>query len=689
MKNLSRSILLLTIFSIHFSVIGQVPQVKIQNPDDGYPIGGLGLSVAIDGDTLIAGAPTTNANGLYLSGVVRIYKSNDQDSWELHTELIPSDAAARDFFGSPVSLDGDTSVVGSSSDDGLSSNTGSVYIFTRTEGVWSQQAKLTASDATEGQRFGTSIALDGDTLVVGADGDAVPGHGSGAAYVFVRNENVWSQQAKLKASDANWGHEFGTSVAIDGETVVIGANMPIGGGHDSTGSAYVFIRDTELWSQQAKLKASDPADFDNFGISVAIQNDTIFVGSYTDDDCGYNTGSVYIFLRNQGIWSQQVKLNAEDAAQLDGFGRSLAISGESIIIGARYNDGSGGSGSAYLFLKKDGGWKQQYKFTAGDEDSGSGEDFGFAVALSGDVAIVGAFRDDNAGNNTGAVYVFKQNADEWNQQAKLIDYDAENDSFGNSVAFHDNTMIVGAYLDGDLGYQAGAVHSFTLNNGAWIHQQKLFADDGERLGRFGRSIAIHNNTLIVGTISDDDEGFNTGAAYIFSRNDGIWNQQAKLTANDAEAQDWFGAAVTLFGDIAIVGAPLDDDGGFASGSAYVFVRNNGNWRQEAKLFASDSDEDDEFGTTLAFDGYTAVVGARNNNDAGNNSGSAYVFIHNSGVWIQQAKLTVDDATTGTSFGRSVAVSSETIIVGSSGSAYVFVRKNNNWILQDKLGRVFN
>jgi hypothetical protein len=304
---------------------------------------------------------------------------------------------------------------------------------------WIQQAKLTASDAVIGNGFGESVSISGDTAIVGAVYDDDAGGNSGATYIFVRSGTSWTQQTKLTASDTTVGDWFGCSVAISGEVAIVGAWRDDDAG-DASGSAYIFVRSGTSWTQQSKLIASNTAAYDNFGVSVAISGDTAIIGAFVVD-------FAYIFVRNGTSWIQQAKLTASDAVIGNGFGESVSISGDTAIVGAVYDDDAGGnSGATYIFVRSGTSWTQQTKLTA--SDTTVGDWFGCSVAISGEVAIVGAWRDDDAGDASGSAYIFVRNGNRWIQQAKLTASDAaENDIFGASVAINRAFAIVGVYGD--------------------------------------------------------------------------------------------------------------------------------------------------------------------------------------------------------------------------------------------------
>ena len=273
----------------------------------------------------------------------------------------------------------------------MGNNSGSAYVFTKAEdGGWAQAAKLTASDGGR-SRVGTSVSIYGETAIVGAWKDDDNGENSGSAYIFTKAvDGTWSQTGK-SASDGAAEDRFGFSVSISGDIVIVGADNDDDMGIDS-GSAYVFTKAVDgVWSQTAKLVLADGAAGDFFGISVSISNETAIVGAPRNDEMGTNSGSAYVFTKDvDGTWTQTTKLTAADGQAEDYFGRSVSVSGENVIVGAWREDEMGNdSGSAYIFSKAaDGAWVQTAKLMA--TDGAADDKFGFSVSISGESAIVGA-----------------------------------------------------------------------------------------------------------------------------------------------------------------------------------------------------------------------------------------------------------------------------------------------------------
>ena len=448
----------------------------------------FGWSVAVSGNTVVVGAyrESSNATGVngnqaddsaIQSGAAYVYVRDDGGVWSQQAYLKASNTGGGDQFGISVAVSGNAVVVGAALEDSNATgvngnqadnsalNSGAAYVFVRDDdGIWTQQAYLKASNTDVDDRFGISVAVSGDTVVVGAywEGSNATGVNgnegngafrSGAAYVFIRDDgNTWTQQAYLKASNTGSGDVFGNSVSVSGHTVVVGAALEDsnatgvnGIGYDnsaSSGAAYVFVRDEgNAWTQRAYLKASNTDDFDQFGVSVAVSGDTVVVGADREDSnaTGVNgnqadnsasgSGAAYVFVRDgTSVWSQQAYLKASNTGAFDGFGGSLALSGDRVVVAApgessnatgvngNQADNSASSGAAYVFVRGGGFWSQQSYLKASNTEVN--DDFGFSVAVSGDRVVVAAPGEssnatgvngnqaDNTVRDSGAAYVF-------------------------------------------------------------------------------------------------------------------------------------------------------------------------------------------------------------------------------------------------------------------------------------------
>ena len=913
----------------------QFPPTSIRlTSDDRAEVDELGWSVAVDGDILVIGATGDDPDN---TGAAYVF-TRDASGWvqvgKLTAKVRRNDAG----FGYAVAVHGDTIVVGAYEDDFEGVDAGAAYVFTKPANGWAdmiQTARLTASDAANRDEFGKSVAVDGDTIVVGAPEEDTQARGS--AYIFTRPANGWGNWSTLDADGKagltatlrgqSNGDRFGTSVAVYGDTVLVGAAEE----NDKKGATYVFTKSatTGVWDDwdnkkasdaTARLIASDRANNDRFGRAVAMDGDTIVVGAYfadsTDEEGATvsNSGAAYVFTKVSGVWSQVAKLTASDGAATDEFGISVAVDGDIVVVGAHQDDANGGnSGSAYVFTKPDtGGWVATgtaAQLTA--YDGSAGDDFGYSVAVDGNTVLIGAKDEDDNGTEKGAAYVFgtggewsdipgsgagttshiardllndvkykyifqvravnaagpgtasvgveakpeaedevpvkpaglsvaqdgvgqvrlawtastapltitgyqlKQNSGTWtdiersdsstvshavtgldsvtestfavraknsagegdssenagpitldaqaavpggftadvgNTQVGLEWDDPEDDSideyqvlqvnpsklmaldrvrgdhFGSSVAVDGDTAVIGAPKDDDddKGVRSGSAYVFIKDpgSGEWSQKAKLTGSDGEANDEFGVSVAISGDTIVVGApyddANDDDDDStndipNPGSAYVFTKPGGGWageiTETVKLTAfvpvgNDPVANDGFGISVAVDGNTILVGAHQNDvdstnNQNSNEGAAYIFTKPPNGWsyssgNETVKLVPTNRQAGANFGTSVAVDGDTAVIGADGDDNNGVRSGSAYVSTKVSGVWSQMAKLTASDGDLDDYFGVSVAVGGDTIGVGAygydandddgidnneitdSGSAYVFTKPSNGW-----------
>ena len=744
----------------------------------------FGNSVAVSGDTVVVGAnqedsSTTGVNSTpnesaVNSGAAYVF-SRSGTTWSQQAYLKASNTGAGDLFGYSVTMSGDTVVIGAwqedSSTKGVNSTpnesaggSGATYVFTRSGMTWSQQAYLKAGNTGAGDLFGYSVAVSGDAIVVGAwqedssttGVNSTPNEGaggSGAAYVFTRSGTTWSQQAYLKAGNTGMNHNFGFSVAVSGDTVVVGAygegssstgvnSIPIPN-TDSAGAAYVFMRRGMLWSQQAYLKASNTqlginGKNDEFGYSVAISGNTIVAGTWLEDssstgvnstpnESAISAGAAYVFVRIGTTWSQEAYLKASNTGVNDRFGISVAVSGDTVVIGAFQEDSSttgvnstpnesaGNSGAAYVFTRSGTTWSQQAYLKA--SNTGTGDQFGLSVAVSGDTVTVGAYQEDSNTTgvnstpnesvfNSGAAYVYTRSGTTWSQQAYFKASNTETtggpgvgDEFGSSVAISGDTAIIGApwenssstgvdSIPNESGHSRGAAYIFVRSGTIWSQQAYLKGSTSAQ--NFGKSVAVSGDTAVVGHLYDSSGPYDSsasGAIYIYVRSGVTWSQQAYLKASNPGVNDAFGQSVAVSGETVVVGAGGENSGttgvnstpnesALASGAAYVFVRNGSTWIQQAYLKASNPGSEDRFGEAVALSGDTVVIGSREGssttgvnttpNENAYNSGAAYVFTRSGTTWSQQAYLKASNTGVYDQFGISVAVSGDTAIIGAGG-----------------------
>jgi hypothetical protein len=380
---------------------------------------------------------------------------------------------------------------------------------------WTETQKLTASDSAAGDEFGWPVCLDGDTVLIGANGDDDNGADSGSVYVFTRSGTTWTEQQKLLASDGAAGDYFGCRIALSDDTALITALSD-----EESGSVYVFTRSGTTWTEQQKLTASDAAAGDAFGIGVALSGDTALIGAFQDDDKGFNSGSVYVFTRSGTTWTEQQKLLASDGAAYDDFGHSISVEDNTALIGTESSDQGTYSGSVYVFIRNDTTWTEQQKLLA--SDGAAGDWFGLsAISLSGDTVLIGANNDDDKGSNSGSAYVFARSGTTWTEQQKLLASDgAAEDQFSyHAVSLDGDTAFIGAFQDDDKGSNSGSAYVFTYNGTTWGEQQKLLASDGAAGDNFGWPISLDGNTVLIGANGDDDNGTNSGSAYVFTKSE--------------------------------------------------------------------------------------------------------------------------------------------------------------------------
>ncbi len=710
------------------------------------------------------------------------------------SKLTASDAELYDRFGSSIASSGGVVVVGTAG-----SESAYVYTFDPLLGALEQVAILSAPVISEGDHFGENVAISGDTIVIGAHGDDTNGAFSGVAYIFEKPASGWEStniSKKLSALYPDENDMFGIALAINAETIVVGAS-----GDDDrnpeAGAVYIFQKPDSGWAditQHAKLTSSDAGGSDFFGKSVAISSDdTIVVGAYRNDGGFTDSGSAYIFQKPTLGWvdmNQSAKLTSSSAGLNNYMGNSVAISGNTVVVGAPLDDDW--AGSVYVFEKPEEGWLDmnesvELKATNMQYSNGSGY-FGWRVSISGDRIIVGSPEDITNSVRTGSAYMYKRVDSQWIGDMQLIASDsAKSDQFGRSVLVNSGTVFVGSYRDDEDGSSSGSVYHFNEGIGAnvtenetlaiklqaedpegdtitysilggedssafsvdalsgavsfkkapdfekphdsngdgiyklWVnvadtHSESSFTSlclnvsdldyEGESLSAensqevqevigsktttndsFGSSVALSKDILVVSAYNYDNK---KGMVTLFKYNSSLkqYDELAILTASDAEDWDYFGRSVAISGDRIVVGAHYKNgDTAIHTGAAYLFEKPSTGWRdmnESAKLIPLDElQQNAGFGKSVAISGDTIVVGADRQSDE---DGFVYIFERDVAEWTQKARLSSSDPLTDY-LGRSIAISGDTIVIGarawvngiySVGAAYVYEKPCLGW-----------
>ncbi|MEM7332363.1 MAG: hypothetical protein AAF490_09735 [Chloroflexota bacterium] len=633
----------------------------------------FGAAVAIEGDTVVVGSPRFN----FQPGQAHVF-TRSAGSWSLQTTLVPTDSAPDDFFGKSVAIDNGSITVGAPTALVSGNPTGAAYVFTQSGNSWSQQAKLIATDGASDDQFGESVDIDMDSVIVGALGDDTAVINGGSGYIFTRTGTTWSQQAKVVQPTPSLNDVFGRSVAIEGNTAVLG--MPKANG--TAGEVVVFTLTGATWVHEATLSPPTGSAGDLFGMSIELEGNSLAIGAPRDDDEDSDAGAVYLYSRSGATWSQQSKLTKNNGEASDSLGWRVGLSGSFIIGGAPTLDLVGSnSGAALIFTQNGASWSEQ---TVPDfTDWAEGHEFGKSMAAHGNWLFVGAPLASGLESEAGAVYVYSTSGTAVSYRHKIVASDGEmGDRFGASLAFDGTHLLIGAHRAGT----GGVVYVFTKSSATntWHQQTKLISTDVQSNDLFGLSVAVDSGTAVIGAPDEDTNGADAGSAYVFTGSGSTWSQQEKLLGQDGASGDNFGWSVAVEDDTAVVGSLFD-----SPGSAYIFTRSGANWLQTAKLTASDGAMGNWFGRSVSLSGDTLLVGA----PSANGQGAVYSFNRANSVWTENQKLVPTDIRAGDLFGYSVTLVGDTAVisavgadnvVNTQGAAYVFKLANQSWNQIDRL-----
>ncbi|SEJ43417.1 Por secretion system C-terminal sorting domain-containing protein [Dyadobacter koreensis] len=662
-------------------------------------------------------------------------QSLNAQNWGEVIKMVASDRADKitsgrtviDEFGNSVAISGDYAVVGAHFSDRDSTgenyvrDAGAAFIFHKVGDTWQKIKKLSPGNRVFDSFFGSSVAINGDYIVVGAHGETEgPFNGSGAVYIFEKNsggyEN-WGEVERLVAPGRHegYGDGFGISVSISSDYLLIGAPGENYDGQDlnplnDSGAAYVFKRNVggyNNWGFLKKITAPNRPEQASFGYSVSISNDYFIVGAPSENiGSGGNmsqAGACYIFNRNLGgedNWGVLKKLEPTTRVPGASFGFSVSMDGNFAIVGAYkeniYNS-TGAllmAGAAYIFERNWGATNNWGQVRRLGPEYPEYNEFGRFVSINGQTAVVGAFYEelDNSSPKAGSAFIFEKDLysyNNWGILKKITNpVRRSDDKFGSAVAVDGENIIVGAIgesrdsEDTFFVKSAGAAHFFSKNHGGvnnWGHIQKITASTGARASKYGSSVSVSGSFAIVGAVGESKDSTGqfikdyAGAAYILYDDFGNWRQVKKIVAPDRQSVDNFGAAVSISGNYAVVSSIWQNNG---EGAVYIFKKDQGgldNWGFVKKVVASVPTRDDWFGYSVGISGDNLVVGSFGDDEDAqegsilNAAGSAYLFNKNQGgadQWGLVKKLTASRRTANDIFGSVVSISGDYVIVSS-------------------------
>lgn len=677
--------------------------------EDNY-LEGFGRSVAIAGDLIVVGAPDDDALGSASGAAYLIGLDNASGTWKLIAKLTASDGAPFDHFGASVALWDDIVVIGAPQHDDEARDCGAVYVFEATSGgaAWPQTARLEASQGAEGDNFGAALAIDretANTIVVGAPSDEHNDLRIGAVFFFEKTAGrTWAEVAAHRAEEDFSGGSFGTAVAIDGDTAVVGAHHRVSDHFDRRGSIHVFRRTAGGWTLTGSFVSPLGHTTDAFGTVLALDDellvtqsedlimvlansggenwdmvdlvsahyslypsiqldivgDTIVVGQSDASPMGIGSGEIKVWQRGEEPWQSAAVLSPSESVPRLGFGSAVEIDRDvrRLVAGATANPlECPGQNSVWVFdLQADGDWLETRRLDPPPSPSSRFQNFGRALSADGDLLLVGAPNayewDKQSG--PGRAYLAQRIGGAWSVVARFEkEHIKAREQFGSDVSLSADLAAVLAPYDAAYVYARDT-------DGEWRLDARLpVAVDNASPYQWGTSVAISGMTLAVGRV---------GAVAVYER-DGDWHETITLRGEEQDSYR-FGADVALEHDTLVVASPWGYSGDYppepaSRASVQVFSRQSGGgWGRTAVLTAPDEVVGTEFGSAVALSGNTIVVGAPETNSTAELAGAAFVFEFDGDAWRRVAELVPSHAIRATRACSAVAVDGDYVLCGS-------------------------
>jgi hypothetical protein len=635
----------------------------------------LGTNIAIDGNRALVGsleARPGEMNNQCIgegSGFVSVLVY-DGFTWQKEATLIPSDITSYGCFGYSISLSNNRALIGDFGNFNVETESGSAYLF-EFDGIrWTEVHKFKSSQKAFGEFYGYSVSIDGDRAAIGAlkyDDTVNNITDVGAVFIYDYSEGNWIETQRLTPIDSHSNQYFGYSVSLNDSRLLVGS--PEDFDNDIFGSAYLFDLAGSNWTQTQKINASDAINHDSFGKIVKLNNDRAVIGAH-------GTESVYIFNNDGSTWIESQKITAFDSTGNDVFGKSLDMFGDRIVVGAYKNNNKG---SAYVYDYNGLNWTFNTKLESGD--GVNDDNYGYAVALSGQSVLVGAPRDDDRGENSGSIYSYAYTGANWgNTQKYITQVSSYKDEFGSAIAVSNTRAIIGSPNDNET----GSAYIYDFDGSSWIQSQKLFASDAEANDLFGKSVSILGDIAVVAAFNDDNSnGSNAGAVYVYKYIGNKWEEIQKIIAPSANTSFYFGVTLVL-SDTSLF---IREDAG-----VYIYQNNGIEWiYSETLTVPLGTNNRTLLGNSISVDGNKVLIGDVLDNENGDYSGAAYIFEYNGNNWIETDKLLPSEIGNESLFGASVNLKDNRAVVLTAGSScdfkkciYIFEFDGTNWNETHKL-----
>lgn len=623
---------------------------------------------------LFIGAPEDDTSA-FAAG--RVFELVEDGGWRVIADIQAPDAVEGDKFGESLAFDAATLVVGAPAADRDEPGSGAVFVYVRTASGWELETTLQSPAAMEGGGYGRSVGISGDWIAVGEESRDGP---DGQVHLYKRTDGEWAPHSVvIGVGGVDEGDRFGYSLVLDGADLVVGATVEA----DFRGGAHAFRLVGDAWISVELPVHPEAVPLSNFGFSLALSEDreTLLIAAHLDNTEVSEGGAFFAYSRTEDGWAPGARVTAAEPTESSRFGSSIAHQDGRIFVGAFREPASGPrSGSVHIFEEGATGWEE----IAVVDPAGTGNRLGYSIAITPDGRIAsGAVRDGAGAEDGGAVYVFEDGAAGWERQARILSPRAlAEGSFARSVAIEGPTVVIGADESSRFAIRGGAAHVFYRTRDGWEPETVLGPADLEDLSRFGNAMAMNRDWLVVSARNATATEPRAGAVYVYSRTDDrTFAEFARLTSPSPVAGGRFGASVAVDGDQLIIGEDRERTDPDLPGTAWVFAFDGDNWALDSELADGAMQTVGLVGQSVGIHGDTALVGAPGH-DAGD--GAAFRFDRGDSGWAFTQVIAAPEASA--NMGTSVALTETELLIGatsgngaeaSSGAVFVFEREASN------------